>query len=57
MPENANLATILDFGSHFGFKFRTVMSQSTFSTFVIIHSYMIAFYYFSYNDMPDNANL
>ena len=28
MPENANLATILDFGSHSGFIFRTVMSQN-----------------------------
>ena len=28
MPENANLATILDFGSHFGFIFEAVTLQN-----------------------------
>ena len=52
------LATILDFGSHTGFIFETVMSQiNALSTIAFIHSYLFAFNYFSYNDMPDNANL
>ena len=52
MYENDNLATILDFGIHFGSIFRTVMSQNEyFFTVVIIPSYLIAFNYFSYQIM------
>ena len=49
MQKKDNLATILDFGSHFGFIFRTVMSQNKyFFKVVIILSYLIAFNYLSY---------
>ena len=52
MPENDNLATILDFGSHFGFIFRTEVLQNKYFFYSCNYSsYLIAFNHFSYQIM------